>query len=559
VSGQGWYDADGVFHEGPPPGVPKADANADLAAMQRQMEELQRQIQAAQQPAPTPEPQQPASPEQQLAEMQRQMAEMQAQLRQQTGPVEPLPAAAPAAPAAAPAEPGAPAAPVAQPAPAVAPVVAAPAVAQQPQPAPAVAQPAPVVAQPAAAAPAAPVKGTGGLKALLAVLIVLLALTLAAIGWVAFSGFSLANGLPVAEESAEEEAAAAVTETVDVALAPAAAVGANAFTATQWASPADPAVAQEATGTAPGGDAQAVAAVDGSDAGLYAVPWGTSHSTGEAPSLFAELSAEPARAEAFVQALNSDPDLGWSGALTAADLEAYLKQLSQVALAEDTWVTHHAYSGGSATATQAVLQKGSVVLIDRYGVPRVRAVSGDPLTAPEAGEGVGIVASAGKAWPDFDPSDVVAVSPAASVLNSFQLAAAGATVEVSALPCRSAGLGAACDPPSATATIVKTPDAPANIVIPTVTECAPALADGAPAVDFRYVNASGKTLYMFYVEPGSCTVSQPMSGGDPNGYSGGWGVYRSPLSEGTVFVVSDGASTTPLATLTAKNGYHIVD
>lgn len=530
MSGQGWYDAEGVFHEGPPPGsAPKADANADLAAMQRQMEELQQQIQAAQQPAP--ETQQPATPEQQLAEMQRQMAEMQAQLRQQTGPVEPLPAAAPAAPAASAAPSAASAEPVTSPT---------------------------LASRPAATAPVAPVKGNGGLKALLAVLIVLLVLTLAAIGWVAFSGFSLANGLPVAEESAQEETAAAVTETVDVALAPAAAIGANAFATTQWASPADPAVAQEATGTAPGGDAQAVTAVDGSDVGLYAVPWGTSYSTGEAPSLLVELNAEPARAEAFVQALNSDPDLGWGGTLAVADLEAYLKQLSQVALAEDTWVTHHAYAGGSATATQAVLQKGSVVLIDRYGVPRVRAVSGDPLTAPEVGEGVGIVASAGKAWPDFEPSAVVAVSPAASVLNSFTLDAAGATVEVSATSCRGAGLGAACDPPSATATIVKAPDAPANIVIPTVTECAPTVADGAPGVDFRWVNASGKTLYLFHVEAGSCTVTQPLGGAVPNGYAGGWGSFGNALTEGLVMVVSDGTSATPLATLTAKNGYQIV-
>lgn len=536
---QGWYDQDGVFHEGPPPQPKSPQPNADIEAMQRQMEELQQQIQAAQQPAVAePVAQQPASPEQQLAEMQAQMAAMQAQLQQQTGPVEPLPAA-PAAPVA-PAEPVAAAAPVAQ--------AAAPAT--QPEPAAA-----PVAAP---AVPAAPVKGTGGLKALLTVLIVLLVAALAAIGWVAVTGFSLANGLPVAEAPAEEEAAAVTGETVEVVLAPATAIGATAFATVKWASGPDPAVAQEATGTAPGGDAQAVGEVSGADAGLYAVPWGSARPTGDAPSLLAELTAEPARAEAFVQALNSDADLGWGGPLTVADLEAYLKQLSMVALSDDTWVTHHAYSGGAETATQAVLQKGSVVLIDRYGVPRVRGVSGDPLTVPEISEGAGIVAVTGQAWPDFNPADVVAVSPATSVLNSFELAADGANVEVSASPCRGVGLGAACDPPSATAAIAPLPDTPANIVIPTVTECAPALAAGAPEVDFRYVNASGTTLYMFEVAPGSCTVSQPMDGGDPNGLAGGWGTYRTSLTEGMVYVVSDGTTATPLATLTAKNGYQIV-
>lgn len=539
---QGWYDQDGVFHEGPPPQPKSPQPNADVEAMQRQMEELQQQIQAAQQPTVAePVAQQPASPEQQLAEMQAQMAAMQAKLQQQTGPVEPLPAA-PATPVA-PAEPVAAAVPVAQ--------AAVPAA----QPGPTAA---PVAAPAAAAAPAAPVKGTRGLKVLLTVLIMLLVAALAAIGWVAVTGFSLANGLPAAEAPADEEAAAVTGETVEVVLAPATAIGATAFATVKWASGPDPAVAQEATGTAPGGDAQAVGEVTGSDAGLYAVPWGSARPTGDAPSLLAELTAEPARAEAFVQALNSDADLGWGGPLTVADLEAYLKQLSVVALSDDTWVTHHAYSGGSATATQAVLQKGSVVLVDRYGVPRVRGVSGDPLTAPEISEGAGIVASTGQAWPDFDPADVVAVSPATSVLNSFELAADGATVEVSASPCRGAGLGAACDPPSATAAITPLPDTPANIVIPTVTECAPALAAGAPEVDFRYVNASGKTLYMFEVEPGTCTVSQPLDGGDPNGLAGGWGTYRTSLTEGMVYVVSDGTTATPLATLTAKNGYQIV-
>ncbi len=540
MSGQGWYDAEGVFHEGPPP-QPKAQQNADLEAMQRQMEELQRQIQAAQQPAPTPEPAapQPASPEQQLAEMQRQMAEMQAQLQQQTGPVEPLPAAAPVAP------PAAPVAPVAQPAPAAAPVAA-----PQPQPE---AAPAPA----AAVAPVAPVKGTGGLKALLTILIVLLALTLAAIGWVAFSGFSLANGLPAAEESADEAAAASTGETVEVVLAPATAIGATAFSTVQYASGPDPAVAKEASGEAEADDPQPVAERSGDDAGLYLVAWGTASLTGEAPSLLAELTAEPARAEAFVAALNSDPDLGWSGALTVADLEAYLKQLSFVALAEDTLVTHHAYSGGTATATQAVLQKGSVVLIDRYGVPRLRAVSGDPLTAPDSGD---IVATAGKAWPDFDASAVVSVAPAASVQNSFQITSAGATVEVAAVPCRGSGLGAPCDPPSATATIAGSPATPADVIIPTVTTCAPALAENAPKVDFRWVNNSGKTLYMFMVEAGSCTVTQPYDTGSLDGYSGGWKSFgETPLPEGVTWVVSDGTSTTPLATLTAKNGAQIVE
>ena len=71
---------------------------------------------------------------------------------------------------------------------------------------------------------------------------------------------------------------------------------------------------------------------------------------------------------------------------------------------------------------------------------------------------------------------------------------------------------------------------------------------------------SGKTLYMFMVEAGSCTVTQPYDTGSLDGYSGGWKSFgETPLPEGVTWVVSDGTSTTPLATLTAKNGAQIVE
>ncbi len=90
------------------------------------------------------------------------------------------------------------------------------------------------------------------------------------------------------------------------------------------------------------------------------------------------------KAEAWVEALNADPTLEWSGGdkLTVGDIPTYIRELTPAFLTEDTRVTNHGYVNGQATPRQSVLQKGTAVLVDDNGIPRTRCACGNPLTPP---------------------------------------------------------------------------------------------------------------------------------------------------------------------------------
>jgi hypothetical protein len=109
----------------------------------------------------------------------------------------------------------------------------------------------------------------------------------------------------------------------------------------------------------------------------------------------------------------------------------YLDDLTGVHLRYDTRVTAHGADG----AIDAVLQAGTAVLIDRFGVPRVRCAGGVPLDEPapapsgtsESGSLDIGHASGAAPWAGFDPASVVVVAGSGSGVDSFDLAGAGAT------------------------------------------------------------------------------------------------------------------------------------
>lgn len=71
----------------------------------------------------------------------------------------------------------------------------------------------------------------------------------------------------------------------------------------------------------------------------------------------------------------------WAGVLgiPAESIPSYIDGLTAVVLRLDTRVTNHGFSNGVAYPVDAVLQAGTAVLIDDYGVPRVRCYCGNPL------------------------------------------------------------------------------------------------------------------------------------------------------------------------------------
>ncbi len=61
----------------------------------------------------------------------------------------------------------------------------------------------------------------------------------------------------------------------------------------------------------------------------------------------------------------------------------FIRKLRPSTLTRDTQVTTHSYEGGEAKAYQAILRKGTAVLVDESGKPVARCVCGNPLSEPE--------------------------------------------------------------------------------------------------------------------------------------------------------------------------------
>ncbi|MCC5952540.1 MAG: DUF2510 domain-containing protein [Acidimicrobiia bacterium] len=159
------------------------------------------------------------------------------------------------------------------------------------------------------------------------------------------------------------------------------------------------------------GGTRAVESLSGATPGLYG---GTGDDTACDQSSLAEfLEGDPAKATAFAAVLGVEPE----------SVANYVAALTPVLLREDTRVTNHGFVAGVATPHQAVLQAGTAVLIDEFGVPRVRCACGNPLLSAERRpNGVSYL---GDPWPGFDARRLVTVTPAGQPQAAFEVAHIG--------------------------------------------------------------------------------------------------------------------------------------
>ncbi|HSL57994.1 MAG TPA: DUF6777 domain-containing protein, partial [Acidimicrobiales bacterium] len=147
-------------------------------------------------------------------------------------------------------------------------------------------------------------------------------------------------------------------------------------------------------------------AVDGAVPGIYG---GTlDEASCDVDQLTGFLSAEPDKAAAWAAVIEIDSD----------DVAPYLASLTPVHLGADTRVVSHGYADGEATPRQSVLQRGTAVLVDERGVPRVNCYAGNPLTGAEPVEGEEVT---GEAWPGFAPDTTALIEPAAQPVAVFEL------------------------------------------------------------------------------------------------------------------------------------------
>jgi hypothetical protein len=144
-----------------------------------------------------------------------------------------------------------------------------------------------------------------------------------------------------------------------------------------------------------------VTSFGGATPGLYG---GTqNNSSCDVEQLVGFLQANPAKAQAWASVFGGKP----------ADIPAFVRTLTPLLLDRDTRVTNHGFRNGRANAFQAVLQAGTAVLVDQFGVPRVKCGCGNPLAPP-----VPLSSTpryTGPAWPEFSPTNVIVVQQTVKV------------------------------------------------------------------------------------------------------------------------------------------------
>ena len=109
---------------------------------------------------------------------------------------------------------------------------------------------------------------------------------------------------------------------------------------------------------------------------------------------------------------NVDKARAWAKVqgIAVEDIPAYISRLTDVVLQLDTRVTNHGFLNGLANPIDEVLQRGTAVLIDEFGIPRARCYCGNPLTPPRAlaSKPKITVLGGGKPWTGFSiPKTVV--------------------------------------------------------------------------------------------------------------------------------------------------------
>ncbi|MFN0088872.1 MAG: PASTA domain-containing protein [Acidimicrobiales bacterium] len=191
---------------------------------------------------------------------------------------------------------------------------------------------------------------------------------------------------------------------------------------------------------------------------LPKLPSGIQSLKGDGPGLYggtkSNTECDPKQLAQFL-AQNPDKAQAWAAAegIRTDQIPAYVASLTPLVLLSDVRVTNHGYREGKPVPRQAVLQRGTAVLVDRTGVPRVKCGCGNPLAPPV--EVKGKVSYKGSPWSGFDRASLRVLEPGA-VLREFVVRDL-ASGQLFARPVGTAGdqdrLAASAKPPSGPVTL----------------------------------------------------------------------------------------------------------
>ena len=144
--------------------------------------------------------------------------------------------------------------------------------------------------------------------------------------------------------------------------------------------------------------------VKGGNPGLFG---GTQKATQcDKAKLIAFLAANPEKAAAWAKVQG----------ISVAEIPAFVNRQTSLILRSDTRVTNHGWENGSLTVFASVLQSGTAVLVNEYGMPTVKCYCGNPLTAPAPATQV---TYRGTTWPGWNPQSITIIEQNVTVINDF--------------------------------------------------------------------------------------------------------------------------------------------
>jgi hypothetical protein len=291
--------------------------------------------------------------------------------------------------------------------------------------------------------------------------------------------------------------------------------------------------------------------VDGSSPGLYG---GTRNSVVcDKQKMIDFLRANPAKEAAWGQAQG----------IATADVPSFVGRLTPVLLRYDTRVTNHGFVNGYANPYEDVMQAGTAVLVDQFGVPRARCYCGNPLTPPVALQGT--PATTGTPWTSYQPNTVVIVQPAPQPQTSITVIDT-TTNQPFPMPVAGTPPNAPAPTPSPTPGPSASPNASASPSASPAPTASPTPTGAVPAGDHYALTFTGsKPFGQFIDDSGSTkTVTQDACDSTESGLGGGTdtvvsitgGSMRMTFSGGELdgTYQSDGTFDTKTAVMPSNSG-----
>ena len=128
--------------------------------------------------------------------------------------------------------------------------------------------------------------------------------------------------------------------------------------------------------------------------------------------------------EKMITFLEQHPEKGAAWAqvqgIEVKNLRAYISALTPMILTLDTLVQNHGFKNGQPYSHPSVLQAGSAVLVDEWGVPRAKCSCGNPLLPPPV---ISVPPEyVGPQWPTFQPTVIIIIVAAPTpVVGGFTI------------------------------------------------------------------------------------------------------------------------------------------